>query len=357
MKRFLFLVQLPPPHHGAAVMNRHVLSIIKKNRFKFNIIPLKFITKISEIRVFSFKKILKMFFIAISLIKKLFYYKPDVVYFSLSHLGGAFYRDVFYVLIIKLFNVKIIYHLHGKGVNKNRNNFFNNYLYEFVFKNTTVIHLSPLLENDILNLGYKKIHFLPNAIDLVDQKKIIKQSNIVPKLLFLSNLSASKGVLDLIDACSILNKKGLKFHLDIVGNEKDISFDYLKKKINNLNLNSNVSVLGPMYSDSKNHIFYNSDIFVHPTHNDAFPLVLLEAMQFGIPIISTYEGAIAEIVDESNTGFLFPKKNIFKLAQKIEILIKDKKKRLFMGQNGKKKFLEQYTLDIFEKDLIKILTK
>ena len=78
-------------------------------------------------------------------------------------------------------------------------------------------------------------------------------------------------------------------------------------------------------------------------------------MQFGLPVISTYEGAIPEIVENNKTGFLVEKKNPEELANKIEFLINNQDLRIKMGVAGKEKFYNQYTLEIFENNLTTIL--
>ena len=75
-------------------------------------------------------------------------------------------------------------------------------------------------------------------------------------------------------------------------------------------------------------------------------------MQFGLPVVSTYEGAIPEIVDDGKTGLLVQKKNVEELAWKIELLIKDADFRLTLGEKARDKFLNNYTLTIFEKKMV-----
>ena len=187
MKKILFLVQLPPPVHGASMMNRHVIATFEKSECDMKTIPLRFTEDIAQLRVFSINKILIMFKIAFKIIKSIIVFKPDMVYFTLSHLGSAFYRDIIYVAILKLFNVSIIYHLHGKGVKCQSNIWWKRYLYKFVFKDTIVIHLSPILEADIIGLGYEKIHFIANGIELVNLDSSIELTNTIPNLLFFVN--------------------------------------------------------------------------------------------------------------------------------------------------------------------------
>jgi len=77
-------------------------------------------------------------------------------------------------------------------------------------------------------------------------------------------------------------------------------------------------------------------------------------MQFGIPIIATREGAMPEIIDDKITGFLVDKNQPEQIAEKIKILFNDEELRRKMGEAGRKKFLEKYTLEIFEQNMKKV---
>ena len=114
---------------------------------------------------------------------------------------------------------------------------------------------------------------------------------------------------------------------------------------------------GPKYNSQKFEYFLHSDIFVFPTyyHNETFGLVNLEAMQFRLPVISTCEGGIPDVVDDGISGFLIDPKNSEALANKLEILIKNPKLRSAMGEAGYERYLKKFTLEIFENRLTEIL--
>ena len=190
-------------------------------------------------------------------------------------------------------------------------------------------------------------------------EKIEKKADQAPKLLFLSNLIESKGLFILLKALKALNDKGIAFHCNIVGGEGDISLNQLNHKINDLNLNNCVTYLGKKYGDDKYKIFQYSDISVFPTfyHNETFGLVNIEAMMFKLPVISTNEGAIAEIIDDNETGFLVEKQDSVDLANKIQLLIENPSLRKNMGEKGREKFEEEYTLSHFEQNMTEILRK
>ena len=91
--------------------------------------------------------------------------RPSLCYFALSTTGAAFYKDFFIVLLLKIFKVKIVFHLHNKGINKAAKNIINKYIYKFVFANTNVILLSPKLYVDIERfISIRHVFIVPNGV-------------------------------------------------------------------------------------------------------------------------------------------------------------------------------------------------
>jgi glycosyltransferase involved in cell wall biosynthesis len=99
-----------------------------------------------------------------------------------------------------------------------------------------------------------------------------------------------------------------------------------------------VEITGPRYGEEKYGELRKADLFVFPTYNDAFPLVTLEAMQFALPVISTNEGGVPDIVNDGETGFLVERQNVEQLAEKIALLLQNKELRQMMGQKGYERF-------------------
>lgn len=114
---------------------------------------------------------------------------------------------------------------------------------------------------------------------------------------------------------------------------------------------------GSKYGNEKESFFQNADIFIFPTfyHNECFPLVLLEAMQHGLPCIASNEGGIPDIVEDGVTGFVIEKQNVQVLASKIERLFEDSGLRHRMGVAGRKRFKEEFTMEKFEDRLAMLL--
>lgn len=359
--KILFVLPLPPPTHGASMVG----EFIKNSKIindSFNTIYINSSTSktVGDIGKSPLKKIYRYFSILFSVFKYLKSFNPNVLYLSITAKGIGFYKDIPIVLFAKFFRKKIILHFHNKGVSDAQNKFIDNFLYKFIFKNTSVILLSKMLYYDISNyVKEKNVFYCPNGIPSLDSDEQIESNEGVPNLLFLSNLIESKGVYVLLDALKKLKLNGIKFHLNIVGGEGDISASQLEKKINSLDLNDCVSYLGKKYGKDKANILKASYAFVFPTfyHNECFPLVLLEAMQFGLPIISTDEGGILDIVCNYENGLIVEKKNIDSLAQKITWLIENPEKVKVINANNHNKFINNYKLNVFEKNLKNIFNK
>ena len=120
-----------------------------------------------------------------------------------------------------------------------------------------------------------------------------------------------------------------------------------------------VNYLGPKYGDEKNFFFSNADIFVFPTYyfNECFPLVLLEAMQYKLPIITSCEGGIPDIVTNGENGFVCKTNDVDTTADAIEALLKEKEVRTGMGEVGYRIFKGKFTLDVFNNKITDNLCK
>ena len=180
----------------------------------------------------------------------------------------------------------------------------------------------------------------------------------VPRLLFLSNLIESKGIYVLLEACRMLKEEGVAFHCDYVGGEsKLISGEAFRSAIAERGLTDCVTYHGPQYGAAKDRFFREADIFVFPTFydNECFPLVLVEAMQHRLPVISTMEGGIPDIVTDGVNGFVCPQRDVQALAEALRKLIAEPQMRVAMGQRGYELYRERMTLEVFEMRFTEIL--
>lgn len=358
-KKILFILHLPPPVHGSAMVGQCIKdSKIVESALNTKFINLSTSITIDEIGKNPIVKIARYIKIIFKTLIALISFRPNAVYLAITAKGIGFYKDLPIALLAKLFRKKLVLHFHNKGVSNYQDRFFDHMLYKILFKNSKVILLSENLFEDVSKYVTKNdIYFCPNGIPEIEhsKKNLSFQDERIPQLLFLSNLIKSKGVYILLEALALLRDEGALFHCNLVGGEGDISIDQLSYKIENLKLENYVTYLGKKYNEEKYDIFQSSDCFIFPTYNETFGLVNLEAMMFALPVISTNEGGIPDVVKNNETGFIVEKKNPVALAERIKQLIEDPELAMQMGGKGRVKFLEHYTLEVFENKLVNIL--
>ena len=355
-------MQMPPPNHGAAYINEKIYhsKIINAHIEKY-LIPINFTQNLTQIGKLSFNKVIKLISLSYSLIKNLISAKPDYVYFTANCTGLAFFRDCFLIFLIKLFRKKLILHFHGKGIEEKSAFLLYRISYHLAFRHTYLLFVSEcLMKTECSQLKLKNGHFhcVQNGIELITSPIINRKETGTINLLFLSTLMPSKGVYVLLDSLAQLKASIKNFHLDMVGgtmdkNERQHILSYLKQK----GLEPYVTIHPPAYELEKYTFFQSADIFIHPTLNEAFGLVILEAMQFALPVITTIEGGIPDIVVDNFTGLLIEKNNPDALTEKIARLISNPMERKQLGQAGYQRFKERFTLHHFEKNMASTLEK
>jgi len=120
-------------------------------------------------------------------------------------------------------------------------------------------------------------------------------------------------------------------------------------------LTENIKYLGPLYGIEKYKKMNQSDVLVYPTLNDAFPLVILEAMQVQLPIIASKIGAIPEILEHNDSGLLIEPKSPEEIYKYLYLLYKDIDLRKKLSRKAFKKFIENYTYEVFQKNMLRTL--
>jgi len=360
-KKVLFILHLPPPVHGSSMVGKYI-----KDSFQINegigseYINLGTSRSMDEIGKNPLQKISVYLKIVFKTLKQLIVFKPDLVYIALTAKGKAFYKDAFIALLAKLFGRKIVYHLHNRSMAERQDKWLDVVICKMLFNDADVILLSKYLYLEIQKyVPEYRVHYCPNGIPKLSKPilKREKENSAEVQILFLSNLMKAKGVFVLLEACKILKEKQLPFHCTFIGGESDITAESFQKNVTELGLSEKVHYAGKKYGIEKEKAFSEADIFAFPTLNETFGLVNLEAMQFSLPVVSSLEGGIPDVIDEGETGFLVEKGNAEAFAEKLEILIKNVELRSQMGDAGKLRFEEHFTLLAFENCFSTIIHK
>lgn len=359
--KILFVLHLPPPVHGAAMVGKYIQeSKVINEDFQCRYINLALARDLEDIGHGGLSKLLKFLKLLVQIRKEVKDFRPDLVYVTPNACGGAFYKDFVVVQMLKLMGCRVVAHYHNKGVSTRQNRFFDDLLYKSFFKNLNVILLSEALYTDVEKYVRKSdVYICPNGIPEIGLiEPAAERHNALPKLLFLSNLLISKGVLVLLDALVILKDKGYQFVCDFVGGEtSEMSAESFHIEVKKRHLKTYVTYNGKKYGDDKEAFLKQADVFVFPTfyHNEAFSLVVLEAMQHKIPVITTREGGLPDMVKDRVNGYICDRQNPESLAYYTMLLLDDEKLRWRMGEEGYKRYKSHYTLAAFEENFDRIM--
>lgn len=353
--RILFIVQLPPPVHGVTLMNQYTIDHPWwKRNYEVKTLPLHFGQKLDDIGKITAGKMLHMVGFLFRLCYTLIRFKPSLVYFTITPTGKIFYRDALFTWFIKLFRPRIIFHLHKKGVEeivvRSR---FKRWLYKKTFKGVTAICLSKKLTQDIRTIYQQQPYILPNGIKVVSHGPP-KRSNNTPQIIYLSNLIKSKGIKVLLQSLVELRREGCDFNARIVGESIDFSREEANAFCRREGIADVVQVVGPKFEEEKFEELRHADIFVLPSYNECVPLTILEAMQFGLPVVTTNVGGIPDIITHGENGLLTTPGNVRELTTRLKQLLNEKELRMRLANNAREQFMTNYTLEIFYEGLADI---
>lgn len=294
--------------------------------------------------------------------------KPDLIHFQIAQNNLGYLRDSVFILLARIFRKRYLIHLHGASFRKFylSTNVFMRYLIRLTVKRATcAVVLGHKLTSIFEHFVPKdKIAVVPNGVDFgpYDERAgLIKPIRGRPpfKILFLGTLIQSKGFVDLIKAASIILDKRTDVQFIIAGPEYRMDMEEAVNLVNTDGIKDFVVFSGIVAGQEKIDLLLMCDIFVFPTFypEEGQPIVILEAMAAGLPVISTPHGCIDETVIHNETGFIVQARNIREIAERILQLLEDDVLRRKMGEAGRQRFLRYYTTQKFSANVQDVYKK
>ena len=361
MKNILVVGQTPPPIGGQAVMIKHLLDG-NYSKIKLFHVRMSFSSEMKDMGKIQLNKLLHLFSIIFKILYKRIFLNVNILYYPPSGPNSAVYRDLIILNMTRPFFSKTIFHFHASGLTTHLEK--SNFIFKYFFRKAfffpdLCIHLSKSCPQEGISLKAKKNIIIPNGIpDItpVIQNKIksYESNNYQLNILFVGLLEGSKGEYDIIDAVKILKDKGINVRLRILGQFKRKEYENKYQSIiDDYKLDSNVFHLGILKGKDKRDVFMDSDCFCFPTyfHSESFPIVLIEAMQYGIPIIATPWRGIPDMVIDGINGLFVDIKAPSQIAEKISFLIKHPNEMQKLGINARERYVQEYHIDTHIKNI------
>lgn len=261
--------------------------------------------------------------------------KPEIV-----HVQGL-YIAIPAFLAKKFF--KIPYVISGQGSDVYMSWPFKKIISKLGLNNSKVsIALTEHMKKEMQKISKKKTVVVPNGmdknkfnLDKYESRENLGLSSNDKIIIFVGRLEPVKGIQYLIESMNILKNTENNLKLLVVGYGKDDQ--KLKLLVKTLELEEIVIFTGKIPNEKIPEYLAASDIFVLPSLSEGFPVVLLEAMASGLPIITTKIRGLAEIIQDGVNGFLVHPKSSNEIADRISLILNDKKVIKKMYVNNKKK--------------------
>jgi glycosyltransferase involved in cell wall biosynthesis len=275
---------------------------------------------------------------------KLHKQKSDIIYLNSAFDQKSIVRDAVTVLIIRLYtkNIKIVLKLHGsvEAMVLKQTGFIAR-LKRFLLKNIDLLLLLSTEERaNFLKIGIQQERLLVTANPLNKsfyiEDKLFKQSVNPEKnailLLFVGRLIKEKGILDLVDACEILNRKGLKFKLYCLGDGREKII--VSEKIAAHGLANQIELVGYIPEEATRPYYANCDILILPSYSEGFPMAVFQAIAAGKPVITTKIRGAADHLKEGINCLWATIGSAESIAEKIIELATDEMLRENMRRNN-----------------------
>jgi len=354
MSSILLVGQTPPPYHGQAIAMQQLFDQ-RWEGIKVRSLRMAYSHSESEVGRFRIRKIFHL----ISLIIKSWFIlikdRPCCLYYPPASPNRIpVIRDVLFLLLVRPLAKDTIFHYHAGGLPEyvKSLNFPLRFLSSLAFSNATLgIEISESQMHKDIFFPVKKRICISNGLDVpVVEQKSNEQENDKKRILFIAGLRSSKGVMDIIGTAEKLRELGADFVFDVAGawQEEETRRDF-ETELSSLNLNDHVILHGRVTGEEKWELYRQAYAFFFPSfyESENFPLVLIEAMAFGLPIVATNWRGIPELVVEDKTGKLCDVGSCEQFSSALNELLNNENRHKEMASLARSRYEKRYTHTAF----------
>lgn len=272
------------------------------------------------------------------MVERCFRNKVDIVHVHVSD-GGSILRKVIISRTAFLFGKPVLMHANGAEFHLSYEK-MPGWLQSYTrntFRRCAVFAPVTNLWRDYyikhLGLDPNKVILLPNPTELPENTPARSDAKIV-RLAFCGRIGTRKGAFDLLQAVAKLPAQVLqRMELVLAG---DGEVEKGKQLAAELGLTDRVTFLGWVNRNRIQSLLEQSHVFLLPSYNEGLPLALMEAMGWGLPVITTPVSGIPDIVKSQFNGILVEPGDIDSLSAALQTMIVDDAKRIAMGVEARR---------------------
>lgn len=303
----------------------------------------------------KWKKLLKAISGYCCFVKQILYNRPDVVHIH-SSFGPSFYRKMPFIYLSQWAGIPIVNHIHGAEFGS---------FYEKASKRKKKLvqkvygKCSRLI---VLSKEWKEAvsQIVPaDKIDVVENYCILPQEPYdmgrkPQQILFLGELGERKGCFDIPVILDKVRQVCPQVHLVMAG---DGQMEPVKAAFSIRNLMSYVEFPGWVRREEKRKLLQESAVFLFPTYYEGMPMAVLEAMSYGMGIVTTETGGIPKLICHGENGYMEKPGELDLIAKDVITLLQDNEKCSYLGRQARAYAKQQYGLDVHIQKLEQIYRK
>ncbi len=266
---------------------------------------------------------------------------------DLIHVHYGLSYGIIGAILKKITKKPLVITLHGSGMYFGGiKGIFKPIIKKILNSADVTIAVSEAVQKEAKRFTEKEIQIIRNGIFIKNFENKEEENYI----LAVGRLAKMKGFEILIKSASDKRLKNIKFVIIGEGPERQALGNLIKK----LKL-KNVKLVGALSHKKTKEFMSKCSLFVVPSlYGEGLPLVLIEAMACGKPMIGSNIRGIPEAIEDKKNGFLINPNNPLELSDKIYNLIKNKKERNKMGKESRKKVIGEFNLEKNIKQIEKI---
>lgn len=312
--RLLLIGQTPPPWHGQAVATQ-ILFDHDWSDFDVDRIRMDFSEDMVEVGRFQIKKIQRLFRLIRRTRKSLRESSENILFYPPSSANWVpFIRDVIFLLCVRKLAKRIVFIFHASGLAQfTQRHWITRWLAHHAYHGADMaleVAEEKISPHEVFNS--KSHRWCPCGIEAPPMPhRPAFRADMPLSVLFVGSLQEGKGILEVLRTAAHLKCSGHEsdFHFNLVGRWMDENFMQQAMSLyHQLQLEDMVTFSGQLTGDDKWHAYHGSDVFFFPTHypTEASPIVLMEALAAGLPIVTTQWNGIPALLEGCSTSKLLP---------------------------------------------------
>jgi glycosyltransferase involved in cell wall biosynthesis len=242
----------------------------------------------------------------------------SIIHIHFSEPASASRKRIF-IFFALFFKKKIITHFHSYSIETTINGKYQKLYKNIFFASDRIIVLSEQWKIWLTNKWpalEEKIAVIYNPCPIVQNNKNTNSKS--KTIVYAGILNSRKGYSDLIDAFALVAKHNSDWNLIFAGNGE---IEKAKKQVNKHQIHKQVTFKGWVKGEQKDELYRSASIFCLPSYAEGFPMAVLDAFAYGLPVVTTPVGGLPDVLIHKSNAMVFQPGDITDLANNIQELI------------------------------------